>query len=117
MLPEFWCHPSDISSTEIQLKSISQWMPNKIGQKIFTLRITDLSNMQPKQLYQFLKIAAAVVTDEKSWIRNRMVRFTVRTSTSANDEQVERPPVYGAICIKLTLAGNHLLYRHLDMMV
>ena len=65
---------------------------------------------------QFLKIAAAVVTDEKSWIRNRMVRFTVRTSTSVNDEQVERPPVYGAICIKLTLPGNYLLYRHLDMM-
>ena len=92
-------------------------MPKKIGPKIFTLRITDLSNMQPKQLYQFLKIAAAVVTDEKSWIRNRMVRFTVRTSTSANDEQAERPPVYGAVCIKLTLAGNYLLYRHLDMMV
>lgn len=46
-----------------------------------------------------------------------MVRFTVRTPTSANDEQAERPPVYGAICIKLTLAGNYLLYRRLDMMV
>ena len=50
--------------------------------------------MQPKQLYQFLKIASAVVTDEKSSIRNRMVRFTVRTSTSVNDEQVERPYIH-----------------------